>query len=94
MNTDSSNQQQEDRPAVIQFSDDKNAAMLQARQTNTMDKRLKRRESASSQAIIAYRTLSITVSESQAKGVNKSKKSKKSKEDVAEGNLLIHNYIQ
>ncbi|KAI8363918.1 hypothetical protein BD560DRAFT_373551 [Blakeslea trispora] len=45
------------------------------------NKRLRRSPSSASHAIIAYRTLSITVSENQAKGVKHTKKSKK---DLAE----------
>ncbi|KAI7889874.1 uncharacterized protein EV154DRAFT_603696 [Mucor mucedo] len=83
MNTSSSSHQQDDRPNIIQFSDNQNANILHTR-SHKDERRLRRRESTASHAIIAYRTLSITVSESQAKGVNKSKKSKLEKPDIAE----------
>lgn len=85
MNTSSSNHQQDDRPAIIQFSDSQNTNILQNR-SHKDERQLRRRESTASHAIIAYRTLSITISESQAKGINKSKKPKLEKSDIAEGN--------
>lgn len=93
MDTSSSSNQQDSRPAIIQFSDHKNADILQSRSRKD-EKRLRRRDSTASHTIIAYRTLSITVSESQAKGVNKSKKSKLGKADITEGknNTKCNNY--
>ncbi|CEJ02702.1 hypothetical protein RMCBS344292_16699 [Rhizopus microsporus] len=66
----------EDRPTAVQFSE------IQIHHNDqelidTAKKRLRRASTSGSQAIIAYRTLSITVSENQAKGVTKSKKSQK-----------------
>ncbi|GAA5813534.1 hypothetical protein MFLAVUS_007013 [Mucor flavus] len=55
--------------AVITFDDKRPAETV-----SQMRSRLRRTDSTVSQAIIAYRTLSITVSESQAKGVKSKKK--------------------
>lgn len=82
MNPSSSSLQNDDRPAIIQFSDHENSLHTKSHKD---ERRLRRRDSSGSHAIIAYRTLSITVSESQAKGVKKSKKSKLGKPDIAEG---------
>lgn len=74
----------EDRPTAVQFSE------IQIHHNDqelidTAKKRLRRASTSGSQAIIAYRTLSITVSENQAKGVTKSKKSQK---NLAEGKII------
>lgn len=63
--------------AVITFDDKRPAETV-----SQMRSRLRRTDSTVSQAIIAYRTLSITVSESQAKGVKSKKKVAK---DLVEG---------
>ena len=72
----------ESRPqaTAIKFSDPHEKAP--AENVTQMRNRLKRTNSTGSQAIIAYRTLSITVSESQAKGVKNNKKKAK---DLVEG---------
>lgn len=72
---------------VIQFDDAGKATELDPESKSAMKKRLKRTPSAASQAIIAYRTLSITVSENQVKGSKKA--SKKSKKDFSEGIILF-----
>lgn len=80
---------QENRSApIIQFNDAHQE--LDPKSKEALRKRLKRTPSAASQAIIAYRTLSITVSENQAKGVKKS--SKKSKKDFSEGKFFASWY--
>lgn len=74
----------EERPTAVQFSE----IQVHHNDQEVIDaakKRLRRASTSGSQAIIAYRTLSITVSEKQAKGVTKSKKSQK---DVAEGKII------
>lgn len=74
----------EDRPAIIHFSDPQKQIKQKDGKTSVeMKKRMKRTPSTASHTIIAYRTLSITVSEYQSKGVKKGKKAKK---DLAEGN--------
>lgn len=66
----------EERSAVIKFSDPQEKAPA-VESVEQMRKRLRRTDSTASQAIIAYRTLSITISESQAKGVRRTKKNGK-----------------
>ncbi|RCH82077.1 hypothetical protein CU097_006495, partial [Rhizopus azygosporus] len=66
----------EDRSTAVQFSE----IQIHHNDQELIDiakKRLRRASTSGSQAIIAYRTLSITVSENQAKGVTKSKKTQK-----------------
>jgi sodium/potassium-transporting ATPase subunit alpha len=63
---------------IIQFSE--SATNTQA---GPVKNRLKRTNTSGSHAIIAYRTLSITVSENQAKGVKKN--SKKNKKELSDG---------
>lgn len=72
----------EARPAAIKFSD---ASQGQAygETAGQMRNRLRRTNSTASQAIIAYRTLSITVSENQTKAGGK--RTKKSSKDVVDG---------
>jgi sodium/potassium-transporting ATPase subunit alpha len=77
------NNQEEDRPAVIQFSDPHGEAPAET--VKHMRDRLRRKDSSASHAIVAYRTLSITVSENQAKGATRTKKTTK---DLAEGTNL------
>lgn len=79
------NNQEGDKPAVIQFSDTNEKAP--AENVKQVMDRLRRRDSQASHAIVAYRTLSITVSENQAKGVKRTKKSTK---DLAEGMGRTH----
>jgi sodium/potassium-transporting ATPase subunit alpha len=80
-----SEQTTEDRPAVIQFSDPQRQEKSKNGETTAeMTRRMRRRPSTANHAIIAYRTLSITVSEHQTKGVKESKKPKK---DLAEGKI-------
>lgn len=68
---------------AIQFSDSRQHIDRPNGETSAaMKRRLRRTPSTASHAIIAYRTLSITVSEHQAK---KEKSIKKSKKDLAEG---------
>jgi sodium/potassium-transporting ATPase subunit alpha len=79
-----SEQTSENRPAAIHFSD-----LQKKRNGETsaeMKRRMRRTPSTASHAIIAYRTLSITVSEHQAKGVKTPKKPKK---ELAEGKFII-----
>ncbi|RCI05193.1 hypothetical protein CU098_001984 [Rhizopus stolonifer] len=79
---DNSKQQYEDKPSTaIQFSDIQEVKTKDTQNNAAMKKKLKRTPSSASHAIIAYRTLSITVSENQAKDVKRQKKSKK---DLAE----------
>jgi sodium/potassium-transporting ATPase subunit alpha len=80
----SNNSDIEKLPATaIQFSDSYQQIDRSNGETSAaMKKRLRRTPSTASHAIIAYRTLSITVSEHQAK---KDKHTKKSKKDLAEG---------
>lgn len=77
-----------DRAAVkIKFKDEKKPAET----VSEMRSRLRRTDSTISQAIIAYRTLSITVSESQAKGIKPIKKVVA--KDLVEGKKKIIKYI-
>lgn len=73
------NKNNEDRPAVIKFD---NPEKKPAETVTEMKNRLRRKDSTVSQNIIAYRTLSITVSESQAKGAKHAKKTSK---DLVDG---------
>ncbi|KAF1801111.1 hypothetical protein FB192DRAFT_1429110 [Mucor lusitanicus] len=78
------NDELEKPPAApaIQFSDSQQRMERSNGESSAdLKKRLKRTPSSASHAIIAYRTLSITVSEHQAKKVKPTKKSKK---DLAE----------
>lgn len=68
------------RPTVIQFSEARGKEPAET--VGQMRNRLRRTDSTASHAIIAYRTLSITISESQAKGAKRVKKNSK---DLAEG---------
>jgi sodium/potassium-transporting ATPase subunit alpha len=73
----------EARPAVIKFSNvSSSRGKAPAESVEQMRHRLRRTDSTVSQAIIAYRTLSITVSENQTKGVKRTKKNAK---DMVEG---------
>lgn len=72
--------------AVITFDDKRPAETV-----SQMRSRLRRTDSTVSQAIIAYRTLSITVSESQAKGVKSKKKVAK---DLVEGKAKKNTHIR
>lgn len=68
---------------AIQFSDSQqHIERSNGESSADLKRRLKRTPSSASHAIIAYRTLSITVSEHQAKKVKPTKKSKK---NLAEG---------
>lgn len=67
---------------TIQFSED-NRQNTPSESIAATKRRLRRTSTAGSHAIIAYRTLSITVSENQAKGVKKT--SKKNKKELADG---------
>lgn len=70
----------ESRPTAIKFSEAQ--GKKPAETVGQMKNRLRRTDSTASHAIIAYRTLSITISESHAKG---SKRAKKNSKDLAEG---------
>lgn len=74
----------EERPAIIKFDDPQ--GKKPAETVTQMKNRLRRTDSTVSQGIIAYRTLSINVSESQAKGVKHTKKTSK---DLADGKYVI-----
>jgi sodium/potassium-transporting ATPase subunit alpha len=73
----------------IQFSEPQEALQEEQRGNKKLSsneiKRLRRTASAASHTIIAYRTLSITVSENQTQGALK-KSSKKKQQDLSEGN--------
>lgn len=78
----------EARPAVIKFSNvSSSRGKAPAESVEQMRHRLRRTDSTVSQAIIAYRTLSITVSENQTKGVKRTKKNAKDMvEDLTDTN--------
>lgn len=73
-----------DRPAAIKF--DNPEGKKPAETVTQMKNRLRRTDSTVSQGIIAYKTLSITVSETQAKGSKK--QTKKTSKDLVDGKYI------
>lgn len=72
-----------EQPTAIHFPE------IETKYDMASKKHLERTSTVGSQAIIAYRTLSITVSENQAKGT-KTKKDKKN--DLTEGKSDLFTY--